>query len=68
MKKTIELDTQDWGQVIDGLAARAEQYELTAEYYETGSVDGNILEVRDAEEACSIAASYRRIIEKMRKA
>ena len=64
--KTVGLDLVDWGQVIDGLTCWAEQYELTAQYYETGFADGDILEVRDAHEAKNIAAHYREIIGKIR--
>lgn len=34
MKKTIELEDNDWGQVIDGLCVRAEEYERTARYHD----------------------------------
>ena len=67
MKKTIALDDNDWGQVIDGLTCRAEQYELTAQYHETGFADGDILEVRDANEARNLANWYRRIVEEIRR-
>ncbi len=53
--------------MIDRLTCRAEQYELTAQYHETGFGDGDILEVRDAEEAKNIAAHYREIIGKIRE-
>ena len=62
----VGLELVDWWQTIDGLTCRAEQYELTAEYHETGFADGDILEVRDASEARNIAAHYREIIGKIR--
>jgi hypothetical protein len=78
MKKIIELDDNDpcvaitlcrtsWGQIIDGLTCRAEQYELTAQYHETGFADGDILEASSAYEANAIAAHYREIIGKIRE-
>jgi hypothetical protein len=62
----VELDEIEWGQIIDGLTCRAEQYELTAQYHETGFADGDILEARDADEARSIAGFYREIIKTIR--
>jgi len=67
MKKTIAMDDNDLGQIIDGLTCRAGQYELTAQYHETGFADGDILEARDAEEARNIANHYREIIWKVRE-
>ena len=63
--KKVELNEVDWGQILDGVTCRAEQYELTAQYHETGLADGDILEVRDADEAKNIAAHYREIIGKI---
>ena len=63
----VELELVDWWQVIDGLICRAEQYELPANYHETGCADGDILETKDAHEARSIAMHYREIIEKIQK-
>ena len=34
MKKSIELDAVDWGQVMDGLECRAFDYERTARFFE----------------------------------
>ena len=64
MKKpvAITLEENDWGQIIDGLTCRAEQYETTADYHDGSSVDKEILEVRDAEEARNLAAWYRRLV------
>jgi len=67
MKKAIELEDNDWWQVVDGLTCRAEQYDSTAQYHETGIADGDILEVRDAREAKNIAAHYREIVDKIRE-
>jgi hypothetical protein len=63
---TITLDENDWGQVMDGLSCRAEQYELTARYHECGYVDKDILEIRDADEAQNLAGWYRRLVEQIR--
>ena len=62
----ITLEENDWGQIIDGLTYRAEQYELTAECHEGGSVDGEILEVRDAAEARELARCYHQLVEQIR--
>jgi len=63
MKKCVELDENDWGQLLEGLTCRAEQYELTAQYHETGLADGDILDVRDVDEARSLASGYRRMVD-----
>ncbi|MEX2607935.1 MAG: hypothetical protein WD708_11365 [Kiritimatiellia bacterium] len=65
-KRTVELDRLSWGQLLDGLTCRAEQYESTAEYFRTGETDGEILEATDADEAQAIANDYREIIQKIR--
>ena len=66
MKKSIELDENDWGQIMDGLICRAEDYERTARYHETGFADDLIIEVRDAGEARNLANWYRRMAEDIR--
>ena len=67
MKKLqVELSSPEWGQIMDGLACRAEQYELTAEYHDGGSVDGAILEVRDADEARDLARCYHQLVGQIR--
>ncbi len=63
---TITLEGNDWGQIMDGLSCRAEQYEWTAQYHECGYVDEGILEVRDAAEAQNLAGWYRRLVEQIR--
>jgi len=65
--KIIELKFVDLWQVTDGPTCRAEQYELTAQYHETGFAEGDILEAKDAHEARSLAKYYRKIIEKIQK-
>ena len=65
MKKTIELEDHEWGQVVDGLTCRAELYEETVGYYETGQADDGIAEVNDAEEARDLARVYRSLIDKV---
>jgi len=67
MKKQIELDEIDWGQVIDGLECRAWQYDRTAHYYDTDGGDECIEEVSSANEARNLAAWYRRIVKDIQK-
>ncbi len=71
MKNTyrIELDDHDLGQLLDGLEARAEAWEKTADYHRTGhSPPGFIIEEsNNAHEADSIAKHYQSIIAKIRK-
>ena len=64
---SITLEKDDWGQIIDGLICRAEQYEQTAEYHDGVSVEGMILEVRDAGEARNLAQWYRRLTEQIKR-
>ncbi|MBN2783898.1 MAG: hypothetical protein JXR25_03660 [Pontiellaceae bacterium] len=64
---SITLKRNDWGQIIDGLICQAEQYELTARYHSGVSVDGEILDVCDANEARSLADWYHRIAEDIRR-
>ncbi len=63
MKISITLDDTDWGQILDALDCRAELYEATAAYYRTGHADCEIAEVTDEEEAQTLAATYRALIE-----
>ena len=67
MNKPITLDDNDWGQVIDGLTCRAELYEETVRYYETGKADGGIAEVSDTEEARDLALVHRALIAKIQQ-
>ncbi len=67
MQKTIALDDNEWGQVIDGLICRAELYETTATFYETGIAGDEIAEVSGGEEACEIALVYRTLIAKIQR-
>ncbi len=57
MKAAIELDDDEWGQIVDGLTCRAMLYEETVVYYEGGIPDGEIAEVSDVEEARALADS-----------
>ncbi len=62
---TLRLDSNDIGQILDGLRCRADSWRETAAYLETGhaSRDDFIAEeCSDAEEAQNIAAHYERII------
>lgn len=61
MKRKVELNEIEWGQVPDGLACRIALYEETVGYYEHGVTHGHIAEVRDAEEARGILDYYREI-------
>lgn len=66
---TIQLDDHDLGQLLDGLAMRAESWERTAEYLCSGYVAGDqvVEECSKPEEADAIAAQYRSIIRKIHK-
>ena len=75
MNKTycIKLGEHDLGQLLDGLEARAEGWEKTANYHRTGESPPDFIveECTDAHEAEGIASHYRAIIatiEKQRKA
>jgi hypothetical protein len=63
MKKTVQLDELAWGQILDGLTCRAEWYENAVQYYETGYCEGEVAEVRDEDEARTLAKWYRKLIE-----
>lgn len=65
----IELDGFDLGQLLDGLDARADAWEKTANYHRTGGLppDYIVEECNDADEADKIAAHYRSIIAKIRE-
>jgi len=69
-KFTFMLDALDAGQLLDGLVARAEAWEKTAEYLQNGSVANDaffvVEECSDAEEAEQIAQHFRSIIGKIR--
>lgn len=67
MKTKIELENGDWGQIIDGLECRAEQYEKTVRYFESGEINGEIEEVSGIEEARELAETYRSLIEKIQR-
>jgi hypothetical protein len=62
---SIQLESNDLGQLLDGLRHRLEAWAETATYLESGYTerDGFIVEeCRDADEARVIAAYYERII------
>jgi len=68
MKKLkVELNRQEWGQVLDGLACRVALYEETVGYYKYGVSYGHIAEVNDVLEARAILRYYRRIIRNIKK-
>jgi microsomal dipeptidase-like Zn-dependent dipeptidase len=68
MKIAVVLDDIEWGQVLDGLRCRAEIYEVTVRYYESGYAESEIAEVRDENEARKLADLYRNIIGKIDRA
>lgn len=68
MKITVLLERYEWGQILDGLRCRAETYEETVRYFETGYAESEIAEVRDRNEANEIGRIYRAIISKIEKA
>jgi hypothetical protein len=65
---TIQLDSLDLGQLLDGLEGRAESWERTAEHLRSGYVEGDFIveECSKPEEADDIAAHYRSIIATIR--
>ncbi|MBN2702996.1 MAG: hypothetical protein JXR23_02195 [Pontiellaceae bacterium] len=67
MKTTVELDAVEWGQVLDALSCRIEQYEETIRFYETGYATSLIEEVRDVEEARFLRDTYQHIVENIRR-
>jgi hypothetical protein len=71
MSKTycIELGDVDLGQFLDGLEARAQVWDKTAEYHRTGESPPDLIveECNDAHEAECIASHYRSIIAKINK-
>lgn len=67
MKMTVQLDAVEWGQVLDALICRIDQYEETIRYYETGSAGSLIEEVRDVDEAGSLRDTYLHIVENIRR-
>ena len=60
----IKLSAADLGQLLDGLQCRAEAWEKTAVYHQTGFVPDGFLveECNGAEEAERLARHYRAII------
>lgn len=68
---TIQLDSLDLGQLLDGLETRAESWERTAEYLRTAKMPSGeffvIDECSKPEEADDIAAHYRAIVGKIRQ-
>ena len=65
----IELGDLDLGQILDGLEARAEVWEKTADYHRTGESPSDFIveECSDADEAERIATHYRSIIGKIQQ-
>jgi hypothetical protein len=63
----LHLAANEAGQVIEGLQARQEFGQRTAKYLQIGYADGDIEGCRNAYEACSIAAFYRIILDKVQR-
>jgi hypothetical protein len=62
---TLKLDSNDVGQIIDGLRCRADSWRETADYLESGHASRDDFvseECSNADEARSIADHYERII------
>lgn len=68
---TFTLNENDVGQLLDGLAIRAESWEKTADYLRDGSMpDGGIFIIEDCSEpteADAIAEHHRSIIIKIKR-
>lgn len=66
----IELDDLDLAQLLDGLAARAQSWERTADYLRTERIPDHevflIEECGKAEEADDIAKHYHDILQKVK--
>jgi hypothetical protein len=63
-KFTIKLDSVDVGQLLDGLTSRAESWQKTADFLQTGySADDSFIceECTDPDEATSIANHFATI-------
>ena len=61
----IILDSLDVGQLLDGLRTRAESWQKTSEFLESGYIaDDSFVceECSDADEASQIAEHYRRLV------
>jgi hypothetical protein len=61
----ITLDSVDLGQLLEGLRARAESWQKTADLLESGYISDDSFiceECSDAGEAIQVAEHYRRIV------
>jgi hypothetical protein len=67
----IELDENEWGQVLDGLVVRAESWRRTAEFMKTWEMPAGELfvieECGDSEEADEIAVRYEVMIQNIQR-
>ena len=64
---SVTVGKNEWGQILDGLRCRAEIYEETVRYYESGFAEHEIAEVRDVKEARELAELYFGIIGKIQQ-
>ena len=65
---TLHLSFDHAGQMLDGIRCREEAYRQTAEYLNSGKLADPYFvceEVKDAEEARNLAATYQEIIESL---
>jgi len=66
----IRLDSRDLGQLLDGLRARNESSQKTADYLKSGDVSDDSFiceECSDASEAAAIARHYFKIISQIER-
>lgn len=66
----LRLDSLDLGQVLDGLRARQDSWQKTADFLDSGNVaDAAFIseECNDATEAASIARHYSQIISQIER-
>ena len=65
MKVKLELESNDVGQIMDGLQSRFEAWERTEKYLNDEPVDGDIEECSSAAEAKAIADHYDSIMQQI---
>ena len=63
---TLTLDRNDAGQILDGIIARQESWQVTADYLNSGSTPDDtwiVEECESAEEAQRMADTYQRLVD-----
>lgn len=66
----LRINSLDLGQVLDGLNARAEAWQKTADFLATGQITGDPFiceECSDADEAAAIARYFSKIISQIER-